>query len=116
MGKINIDLNTILEAKKIYSEKNKTVPPSPVLSSTFRETSSSSHTTPIRLNKPEPIKFSGQPRDFASFKRKFETIVVPNRSSADIGFHLNDAIPGKYQHLLANIDLDKHEDDESSCW
>ena len=90
VGMINIDLDKILEAKKINSEKNKSGFSNPVHSSTFREptTSSTALVSPIKLNKPDPIKFSGQPRDFATFRRDFEAIIVPNRSAADIGLYL----------------------------
>ena len=110
VGKINIDLNTILEAKKINSEKNKSTFSNPVLSSTFKDPSPSSKASPIKLNKPDPIKFSGQPKDFATFKRDFEVIIVPNRSAADVGLYLKQAIPAKDLHLLANVDLEKHGD------
>ena len=64
--------------------------------------------TPIKLEKPAPIKFSGNARDFAAFKEKFEAIVVPNRSAADIGLYLHQAIPGKYQHLVKNFKPMEH--------
>ena len=68
-----------------------------------------SKVTPIKINKPDPIKFSGQPRDFATFKREFEAIVVPRRDPSDVGFHLKQAVPSKHRHLLDNIDLSKYE-------
>ena len=110
VGKINIDLNKILEAKKINFEKNKSGFSNPVLSSTFREptTSSTALVSPIKLNKPDPIKFSGQPRDFATFRRDFEAIIVPNRSAVDVGLYLKQAIPAKDQHLLANVGVEDH--------
>ena len=49
-------------------------------------------------------------RDFASFKNKFETIVVPHRSAVDIGVHLLQAIPEKHQHLVANVDIDNYKE------
>ena len=52
--------------------------------------------TPIKLEKPAPIKFFGNARDIASFKEKFEAIVVPNRSAADVGLYVNQAVPTKY--------------------
>ena len=65
---------------------------------------------PIKINKPDPIKFSGQPRDFATFKREFEAIVVPRRDASDIGFHLKQAVPSKHRHLLNNIELSEYEE------
>ena len=106
---INVDLEKIVNVQKLNSSRSMTSPH--VLHSTFKETES---TTPIKLNKPDPLKFSGQPRDFASFKKKFETIVVPNRSAVDIGVHLFQAIPTKHQHLVANVEIDNYKEDEDS--
>ena len=44
--------------------------------------------TPLKLQKPDSIKFSGGLRDIASFKENFESIVVLNRSAVDIGLCL----------------------------
>ena len=93
---------------KIYTEKNKSIMPNPVLSSTFKEANTVA--SPIKLNKPDPITFSGNPRDFATFKRDFEAIIVPNRSAADISLYLKQAIPKKDMHVLANVSLDKYEE------
>ena len=73
----------------------------PLSSSTMRE--STPTPTPLKLAKPDPIKFSGNPRDFASFKENFESIVVPNRSAADVGLYLKQAVPEKHKHLIKNI-------------
>ena len=35
--------------------------------------------------------------------------MIPNRSEADIGLYLSQAIPSKYQHLVKNFKPDKHE-------
>ena len=107
IGKINIDLSKILEAKKINLERTKLSASGPALSSTMRD-SPVSHLTPIKLNKPDPIKFSGHPRDFATFKRDFEAIIVPNRSAADIGLYLKQAVPSKDVHILANVELENY--------
>ena len=48
---------------------------------------------PLKINKPDALKFSGEARDFASFKRDFLAIVVPHREDAQIGMHLKQAIP-----------------------
>ena len=103
VSKTKIDLNKIIAAQKISTDKNKSA--SQVLSSTFRE-----HPTvcPIKINKPDPIKFSGQPRDFATFKRDFEAIIVPHRSAADIGLYMKQAIPSKDLHLITNVDVENH--------
>ena len=81
----------------------------PALSSTLND-SSSHYSTPIKLNKPDPIKFSGEPRDFAAFRRDFEAIIVPNRSPADIGLYLKQAIPAKDVHILTNVSLDDYKE------
>ena len=100
VNSIIVQLNKIIAAQKHASDANKSASQLP-LNSTFREVASA---TPIKLNKPEPIKFSGQPRDFASFKRDFEAIIVPNRAAADIGLYLKQAVPHKHIHLIANVD------------
>ena len=60
---------------------------------------------PLKVNKPDTLKFSGQARDFAPFKRDFMAIIVPNRDDAQIGIHFKQAIPSKHQHLIANKEL-----------
>ena len=108
VASINKDLDKIVIAQKLNSSKN--VTSSPILSSTFKEADSKPHVTPIKLNKPDPITFSGNPRDFATFKRDFEAVIVPNRPAADVGLYLKQAVPTKDAHLLANISLDKHQE------
>ena len=98
----------ILEAKKINLERSKLSATGTALSSTIRD--AVPHVTPIKLNKPDPIKFSGHPRDFASFKRDFEAIIVPNRSAADIGLYLKQAVPAKDAHILVNVDLENYNE------
>ena len=105
MENINVELEKIVTVQKLNSSKSVTSPH--ILSSTFRESTAAS---PIKLNKPDPLKFSGQCRDFASFKNKFETIVVPHRSAVDIGIHLLQAIPEKHQHLVANVEIDNYKE------
>ena len=107
IGKLNIELSKILEAKRINSDRRKLSVSGPALSSTLND-SSRPYLTPIKLNKPDPIKFSGEPRDFAAFRRDFEAIIVPNRSPADIGLYLKQAIPAKDVHILNNVDLDNY--------
>ena len=62
----------------------------------------------VKLEKIEAFKFSGEYRDWASFKRKFTNIVIPNRDPQDIGLRLLQAIPHKHQHLIDNIDPGEH--------
>ena len=62
-------------------------------------------TSAIKLGKAEQIMFTGNSRDFAAFKKDFQTIVVPNRAAVDTGYRLRQAIPQKHQHLIANVDV-----------
>ncbi len=62
----------------------------------------------VKLEKIEAFKFSGEYRDWASFKRKFTNIVIPNRDPQDIGLRLLQAIPLKHQHLIDNLDPGEH--------
>ena len=77
-------LERIIHVQSLKSKARLSVSNAPTLNSTMKETGTPS---PIKLEKPSPIKFSGQPRDFASFRRKFESIVIPNRAAADIGLY-----------------------------
>ena len=63
----------------------------------------------VKLQKMSCPSFSGSPRDFAQFKRNFNALVnVPCRPAVEIGTNLVNAIPVKYQYLLANLDLTEH--------
>ena len=99
-------LDKIIRIQNVKSSRKLSVD-SPTLNSTLKEASAPS---PIKLEKPSPIKFSGQPRDFASFRRKFEAIVVPNRAAADIGLYLQQAVPSKHEHLIRNIEPENHKE------
>ena len=35
-------------------------------------------TAPMKLEKVKGIRFGGEPRDFATFKREFNEVIVPN--------------------------------------
>ena len=65
--------------------------------------------TPIKLDKAENLKFSGQSRDFAEFKRDFNEIVVPHRAAYEVGVRLRQAVPEKHRHLISNIPLHEPE-------
>ena len=60
---------------------------------------------PLKINKPDAVKFSGKSRDFASFKRDFMAIIVPNRGDSEIGLHFKQGIPDQHKHLISNKDL-----------
>ena len=64
----------------------------------------SSLLAPVKLAKVESIKFTGEYRDFAHFKKTFQTIVYPNRDPVEIGLRLLEAVPEKYRHLIDNVD------------
>ena len=61
-----------------------------------------------KLAKVESIKFSGEYRDFAHFKKTFQTIVYPNRDPVEIGLRLLEAVPEKHRHLIDNINPEKY--------
>ena len=60
---------------------------------------------PIKLEKAQSITFSGDARDFATFKRKFEEIIVPNRDKNEVSLRLEQAIPQKHRHLIERFKL-----------
>ena len=64
---------------------------------------------PIKLEKAKPITWNGKERDFATFKREFEAIVVPRRHPSQVAVYLKEAIPEKHKHLLNNHDLDDYQ-------
>ena len=101
-------MDKIVNVQKLNASK--IAASSPILSSTFKEAEIRPHVTPIKLEKPGKITFSGNARDFATFKRNFEAIVVPNRPAADVGLHLYQAVPQKDRHLLDNVSLDQHQE------
>ena len=90
---------------KVISAKER-IPPvvaSPVIPAETLATAGLSSACPVKLAKIDNIEFSGEYRDFATFKRDFETIVVPNRAPSDIGLRLRQALPSKYLHLVDNF-------------
>ena len=105
--KVNAVMDKIINAQERTSSRSH-LTSSPLSSSTIR--GSATTPTPLKLAKPDPIKFSGNPRDFASFKENFESIVMPNRSAADIGLYLKQAIPEKHKHLIKNVKPAEHEE------
>ena len=64
----------------------------------------SSSLAPVKLAKVENIRFTGEYRDFAHFKKTFKTIVYPNRDPVEIGLRLLEAVPEKHRHLIDNVD------------
>ena len=88
---------------KVISAKERIPPAAPALL-THSGGAGLSSACPVKLAKVDNIEFSGEYRDFASFKRNFETIVVPNRDAADIGLRLRQALPSKHLHLVDNFE------------
>ena len=89
--------------RKLISAKA-SIQPSPAILTTPGVSGLSISSCPVKLAKVDNILFSGEYRDFASFKRNFETIVVPNRDPADIGLRLRQSLPAKHVHLIDNIE------------
>ena len=55
--------------------------------------------------------FSGKCRDFAVFKRDFQTIVaVADRSDVEIGALLKESVPSKWKYLLDKVELSNHKE------
>ena len=64
----------------------------------------------LKLKKLSAPKFSGLSREFAKFKRDFNTLVaVEGRNDVEIGATLKESIPRKYHHLVDNLALDQHK-------
>ena len=59
----------------------------------------------VKISKINSIKFSGEARDFSDFYKEFTSVIVPHRSSAEIGVYLKQAVPNQHRHLLDNIEL-----------
>ena len=63
----------------------------------------------IKLKKIDCPRFSGVVREFAKFKKEFNSIVaVSGRPDTEIGINLKNAIPKKHQHLIDNVDAENH--------
>ena len=99
-------LMKILNAQKLGEEdRRKTSILSTSIPINCSPPSSFSKVSPIKFDKFQCIKFSGNPWDFATFKRNFETMVVPNRDLTEIGMYLKQVFPQKFEHLLDNVEL-----------
>ena len=97
---LDIRLKTYAEAKALIKTKNLHGGDEKVTTGTG---------VPLKINKPDALRFSGEAREFASFKQDFMAIVVPNRDNSQIGMHFKQAIPDKHKHLLSNKNLDDWE-------
>lgn len=61
--------------------------------------------------KVKPPTFSGKCREFAIFKRDFETIVsVDGRTDVEIGALLKESVPQKFKYLLDKVKLSDHKE------
>ena len=87
-------------APTVYGDATSTVVSDPV-------NARDSKVLKIKVSAP---KFSGKSRDFAVFKRDFQSIVaVENRSAVEIGVLLKESIPTSYRYLLDKFDLADHK-------
>ena len=93
----DITLKLVFDYTKEYKEMNKIILVLGVIESAQRKRGVTSNTlsltsstpaTPIKISKPDPIKFNRQQRDFAPFKYEFEAIVIPRMYASNIDFHL----------------------------
>ena len=63
----------------------------------------------VKLKVTPPV-FSGKCREFAVFKRDFDTIVnVADRGDVEIGALLKESIPNKWKYLLDKVELSDHK-------
>ena len=94
----------VLEGKEISIAALAVEGESSIHNSTVKDSASGSSI--IKMNKVECPKFSGFPRDYAQFKKEFESIVaVPGRQDNKIGVQLRNTIPKKFVHLINNFEL-----------
>ena len=76
--------------------------------STVNQTQSNSF---LKLKKLSAPKFSGLSREFAKFRRDFNTIVVVDgRHDVEIGATLKESVPQRWHHLIDNLALDQHKE------
>ena len=67
--------------------------------------------TKIVKLKVTPPTFSGKCREFAVFKRDFQTIVdVADRSDVEIGALLKESVPSRWKYLLDKVELSNHKE------
>ena len=110
MSELMIKLERIILTQKVLEGKERSIAAlavegeSSIHNSTVKDSASGSSI--IKMNKVECPKFSGFPRDYAQFKKEFESIVaVPGRQDNEIGVQLRNAIPKKFVHLINNFEL-----------
>ena len=97
-----VDLNDKLELAKVAK------PPTVAAPSVGPVSSEKSNILKLKVTAPS---FSGKCRDFAVFKRDFESIVaVDQRSDVEIGALLKDGVPQKYRYLLDKVALSNHKE------
>ena len=98
-------LDTIINAQYILMNKKEATSRSGSISSEVSSLPSPSHA--VKLAKPDPISFSGNSRDWSSFSRDFEQLIVPGRDDTAIGVYFKQAIPMKHRHLLDSCALNE---------
>ena len=102
-------LDTIINAQYILMNKKEATIRSGSISSEVSSLPSPSSSHAVKLAKPDPISFSGNSRDWSSFSRDFEQLIVPGRDDTAIGVYFKQAIPMKHRHLLDNCALNEWE-------
>ena len=103
------ECHEILNKLDVLIHKNKKDTAPELQKADPRKPNDSSASCSIKPPRPEPIKFSGHTRDFATFKRNFEAIIIPAvKDASTIGLYLIQAVPEKSQHLINNIDINDH--------
>ena len=67
-------------------------------------------TTLLKLKVKPPV-FSGKSREFAVFKRDFDTIVaVVGRNDVEVGALLKDSLPQGWRYILDKVNLANHRE------
>ena len=67
-------------------------------------------TAPVKLEKVKGIKFSGELRDFATFKREFNEVIVPNQEISEVSLHLKQLIPKKCLYLIERFKFTQYSE------
>ena len=89
-------------------EVAKVARPTEVRTEASKDSSEKSNLLKLKIKAPT---FSGKCREFAVFRRDFETIVaVDNRSNVEIGALLKESIPQKHRYLLDKVELSNYKE------
>ena len=64
----------------------------------------------MKLERADVIKFSGELQGFATFKREFIELIVPNQEISEVSLHLKQSIPKKHLHLIDQCRLTRYSE------